>query len=131
MRTAAGASVRRNQTGAVQQLSDREAQLNALRVVARTSESAVCIIASGDIDFATVDQFEQALTDAFSSPADELQVDLAGATFIDSIGISALVRARKLADESGRRFRIVEASSPVQSVLKLMGLADYMGQRRF
>lgn len=100
--------------------------MDTLRVVARTSEGVVRVVASGEIDFATVDQFNQAFTEAFSTPAKELELDLAEATFIDSIGINALIRARKVATDAGRGFRIVQASRHVRSALTLMGLAEYM-----
>jgi anti-anti-sigma factor len=52
--------------------------------------------------------------------------DLGGVTFVDSAGLSALVRARKEADRVGGCFQV---RSPIESVahtLRVTGLADWL-----
>ena len=53
---------------------------------------------------------------------DELIVDLAGLTFIDSCGIAALVKCKKGSLEVGKALRIIGSRGPVADVLKICGL---------
>jgi anti-anti-sigma factor len=71
----------------------------------------------GEIDIATVDQLGQSLDGLLGSCA-ALTVDLAGVTFIDSLGLRALVRA---ANHFGPDNFVLK--SPPRSVRKLVRLA--------
>ncbi|MBS0656938.1 MAG: WecB/TagA/CpsF family glycosyltransferase [Verrucomicrobia bacterium] len=57
---------------------------------------------------------------------DEFTIDLAGVTFIDSSGIGALVRLRKLATRGGVRLHFRNATEPVRNVLRLTRLTEYI-----
>ena len=59
----------------------------------------------------------------------EVVVDLSGVTFLDSSGISALVKQRRLADEHGKLMRISGAGGTVRDVLRLTGVWQHLGAR--
>ena len=80
---------------------------------------------SGEIDLASSDRLSRAVRDAIFEADAAVRLDLLQVTFIDSTGISVLVRARQLAVEEGVELRVVRASARVESVLDLMGLKAY------
>ena len=51
-------------------------------------------------------------------------VDLRELEFMDSTGLSVLVKAHQRAEEQGRRFGLVNGSQQVQRLLTLTGVAD-------
>ena len=97
-----------------------------LRVAARTSDGLVTVFVAGEIELATAEQFGQALKDVLSWGAKSVDVDMLEVAFIGSLGINALVDARRTALEQGIELRVAQASRQVRRVLELMGLADYM-----
>ena len=76
-----------------------------------------CTVA-GDLDLWAADAYMHAL-DAVDAPA---RVDLSGVTFLDSVGISALVRAL----QRGRVREYVNPSDAARRVLEVTGLADVL-----
>lgn len=51
-------------------------------------------------------------------------VDLRRLEFIDSTGLSVLVKANQRAQDAGRRFALVNGGSQIQRLLSLTGIAD-------
>jgi anti-anti-sigma factor len=58
------------------------------------------------------------------SDAQLVVVDLRHLEFMDSTGLSVLVRAHQRAEENGRRLGLVNGSQQVQRLLTLTGVAD-------
>lgn len=84
--------------------------------------------ASGELDFASADGLLAAVQAAVSQPgASVLRLDLGGITFIDSVGIGALIKVREIASERGRELDMSGSSAAVQQVLRLTGLAEIFG----
>ena len=98
-----------------------------LRIASRTYDGHVHLVLDGELEIASVEAFHKAVAEALSSPAKVVDVDLAEVSFIDSVGINALMGARKSTIDCGTEFRIVKASRHVRRVLELMGLGDYIG----
>ncbi|AGL13961.1 STAS domain-containing protein [Actinoplanes sp. N902-109] len=82
----------------------------------------------GEIDFSNSDEVAQSIRDtvAAASPP-ELRVDLAGATFIDSTGLGALIEGYHAATEVGCRFRVTNPSNDFRRVLAVTGLEELFG----
>jgi anti-anti-sigma factor len=81
----------------------------------------------GDIDLSTEPDLWSALEKAIGAAGVELVVvDLAETGFMDCYGMSALIRGRRLADDHGRRFRLVKAAGIPAMVLKTTGVLDYL-----
>jgi anti-sigma B factor antagonist len=82
---------------------------------------------SGDLDIATapvlVATAERAVEDR---PSGELVVDLSGVGFCDSAGINALVRVRKISDQSGWVMRVTNPQMAVRRVLELTGVHTHL-----
>jgi len=80
----------------------------------------------GELDMSTAAVVVDAATAAFSEAA-SVVVDLRGLTFIDSSGLNALVRIRRLTGESdGPPVTLRAPSDAIRKVLDITGLATYL-----
>jgi anti-sigma B factor antagonist len=79
----------------------------------------------GEFDLAARDRFQAAFTPLAQDGLRELVVDLAGLSFIDSIGIRCLLEAKGLADRDGfQMFVALPADGQVRKVLALTGMEE-------
>jgi anti-anti-sigma factor len=92
------------------------------RFPAAWSGQTAVVTAAGEIDLTTADGFRDALLSALSDGALGLVVDLTMTTFIDSAGVTALVRATRRAAASGATVRLAVTAQPVLRVLNLVGI---------
>ena len=93
-------------------------------VEVRGDDRAVVIGVSGELDLATSPALEQELERGAASDAELVVIDLRNLEFMDSTGLSVLVRAHQRATENGRRFGVVRGPQQVQRLLSLTGVAD-------
>jgi anti-sigma B factor antagonist len=85
---------------------------------------AVVIGVTGELDLASSPALEQELERGAASKAEIVVVDLRKLEFMDSTGLSVLVRAHQRATENGQRFGVVKGPQQVQRLLSLTGVAD-------
>lgn len=97
---------------------------NHLQVESRHEDGVCVLVTRGELDLASSEILESALADAVASPARHVIVDLRALEFIDSIGLSVLIRADQRVRATGRRFGLVRGGSQVQRLLGLTGLAS-------
>lgn len=90
----------------------------------RDGDQAVLIGVSGELDLASSPELEQELERATASDLELLVIDLRKLEFMDSTGLSVLVRAHQRATQSGKRFAIVKGPQQVQRLLSLTGVAE-------
>ncbi|MFL5822520.1 MAG: STAS domain-containing protein [Solirubrobacteraceae bacterium] len=93
-------------------------------VQVRDGDQAVVIGVSGELDLASSPALEQELESRVTSGTELVIVDLRHLEFMDSTGLSVLVRAHQRATESGQRFAVVKGPQQVQRLLSLTGVAD-------
>lgn len=93
-------------------------------VQVRDEDRAVVIGVSGELDLASSPALEQALERGAAAHADLVIVDLRELEFMDSTGLSVLVRAHQRSTESGQRFGVVRGPQQVERLLTLTGVAD-------
>lgn len=79
---------------------------------------------AGDIDLNNVDQLKAALRTAVDQ-SERIDLDLGQVTFLDSIGLRAIVEAWVAA--STKPFTIAAASAYVHRVLEVAGLSETLG----
>ena len=89
-------------------------------------QGAVVVTVAGELDLATSPALREACLQAVEGGGD-VELDLAGVSFLDSSGISVLVQTRQRLDTLGRHLRIRAASGPVRRVLELSGLDGALG----
>jgi anti-sigma B factor antagonist len=96
------------------------------RVEVRDENHGAVIAVSGELDLASSPQLEEELDRATASGAQLVVVDLRQLEFMDSTGLSVLIRAHRRAEEHGQRFALVRGSQQVQRLLSLTGVAERM-----
>ena len=80
------------------------------------------IAISGELDLASSAALEQELDRVVDSADDLVVVDLRGLEFMDSTGLSTLVKAHHRAEQAGKRFRLIRGTQQVQRLLSLTGV---------
>ena len=93
------------------------------RVEVRNENQATVIAVSGELDLASSPALQEEL-DRVASDSGLLIIDLRELDFMDSTGLSVLVRAHQRAEEQGRRLAMVKGPQQVQRLLSLTGVAD-------
>lgn len=93
-------------------------------ITRRLGADAVRVYLAGEIDLATAPQLRFALSDvvAATAPPAEINVDLAGVTFLDATGVGLLVRAREVARRAGVGLSVHNPRGIVMRVLDVLGL---------
>jgi anti-anti-sigma factor len=87
------------------------------------SPGTVRVAVIGEIDLSTADLLRARLFNVLSAlHPDRVEVDLAGVTFMDCGGLSALIVAGKVAARTGCQLRITNPQPIVRRVLDLTGL---------
>jgi N-acetylglucosaminyldiphosphoundecaprenol N-acetyl-beta-D-mannosaminyltransferase len=85
---------------------------------------------SGDVTAATVDQVwdrTALLLDAQAAHAEaEMAIDLKNVNFVDSAGLGFMVRVRRMARQHGLSVRYVNPSEPVQRVVRMAKLEEFL-----
>lgn len=97
---------------------------SALEVGEERDGSRLVIAPRGEIDIATVDGLENAITRATGSEIREVWVDLSAVDFMDSTGLTALLVGHRAldGDGDGRRFTVICPDGPVRRALEISGL---------
>jgi anti-sigma B factor antagonist len=82
----------------------------------------VVICARGEIDIATVGELNAAVERALAAGAAELWIDLTEVEFMDSTGLTALVRAHQAVDHGPRRLAVICPAGPALRAIEVSGL---------
>jgi anti-anti-sigma factor len=79
---------------------------------------------SGELDLAAAASFEAALDSALATGVARIVVDLTALEFIDSTGLSVLIKAQQRAGDTGRELGVVNPTAQVERLLTLTGLME-------
>jgi anti-sigma B factor antagonist len=90
----------------------------------RSQGRATVIAVRGELDLASSPALQEELDRVSASDAEMLIIDLRELDFMDSTGLSVLVRAHQRAEEQGRRLAMVKGPQQVQRLLSLTGVSD-------
>ena len=82
--------------------------------------------AKGELDLATADRFEDALSEALGKANGRIVVDLTAVAFMDSSGVNALMNGTRGFREGGGEVAIAAADSPVSRVLRVARLDELL-----
>jgi anti-anti-sigma factor len=82
------------------------------------------IVLGGELDIGSAAVFEATLAEACAAGAREVVLDMGGVEFIDSSGLSAIVRGKMLCEEHDCGYCLTPAQRPVQGVFEVTGVAD-------
>jgi len=89
--------------------------------VSRSADRTVLHL-RGEFDLVTAPQILGSVEEHLAAPTGELVMDLRGLSFIDSSGLSALIRMNQRLAGAGRGFSIVPPPHNVAKVFQITGL---------
>jgi anti-sigma B factor antagonist len=92
-----------------------------------SEEMGARLVVAGEVDTSSVDEFRAGLDAVLDHHSAMLTVDLAGVSFLDSRGISALVDAYHRAADNAAGLRVINCQSPVRRVLDVTGILALLG----
>jgi anti-sigma B factor antagonist len=78
----------------------------------------------GEFDAAAVEPFDIALQEALLDSFGAFVLDFSGLTFMDSSGVTALLRARALLGREQRELAVVCPPGSARRVVELIGVSD-------
>lgn len=84
------------------------------------------LVLSGQLDMASASELEQHLAEVLSQPHARVMLDLNGLTFVDSAGVSVLIKAKQQAETNGRTLVLRRPTEQLERVFALVGLADWL-----
>jgi anti-anti-sigma factor len=84
----------------------------------------------GEVDLATADRLEVAVTEALDTGGSQFVLDLTDVGFMDSTGIRVVVLAHRAAQERGGELLVVTGDGPVRRVFEVAGLGSTLTLHR-
>jgi anti-anti-sigma factor len=98
-----------------------------LQVQLQNDPNATVVTLDGEMDTHTAPRVTEALEGVFAAPVPMIVIDAAELRFLDSSGISELLRLRQRALDAGGSLRLRAASPAVRRVIEITGLVDVLG----
>jgi len=83
-------------------------------------------VLSGELDVVSAPELEQCLNELLADPDAHVTLDLGELAFVDSAGVSVLIKAKQDAESSGRTLVLGRATEQVHRVFALVGLAAWL-----
>jgi anti-anti-sigma factor len=80
------------------------------------------VAVSGELDMSTVPELSRSLAEVLDQHPHDLTLDLAGVEFIDSTGLTLLVRASNQLKQHEGTFHLTHPRPPIRRVLEIVGL---------
>lgn len=99
-------------------------QLPASDLLIVQSDDRVVVKVLGDLDLETAPQLGAVLVDLADQGGVDVTLDLAGMTFIDSTGLSVLIRGLERLREVGGEQSLQSPSASAMKVLEITGLTS-------
>ncbi|TWG24946.1 anti-anti-sigma factor [Actinoplanes teichomyceticus] len=101
---------------------------DAVMTTRRQVDGATVVDVRGTLDSATVDALREVLLETLQRDRPTAMiVDLTYVTFMDSVGIGALVAGQRAARNIGARFQLRNPSDFVHRQLRVTGLTELLG----
>lgn len=97
---------------------------NQFRVEVRRDAAVVVVAVTGELDLASGPELEAELDQVSGPEVKLLVIDLRNLDFMDSTGLSILVRAHQRLATEGCEMGLVRGSQQVQRLLDLTGVAE-------
>lgn len=89
------------------------------------AEEYSIISVHGEIDLHTAPKFETVMERTAGNGFQVVMVDMSDVSFMDSTGLSTLMRARDYLEERNISFRLVSPSHAVDRIFSVTGFQDY------
>jgi anti-sigma B factor antagonist len=86
----------------------------------------VVLALSGELDMASAPELASTLKEILAQSHPRVMLDLNGLSFVDSAGVSVLIKAKQSAEARGRTFVLRRPTEQLERVFALVGLADWL-----
>ncbi|MDT0394527.1 MULTISPECIES: STAS domain-containing protein [Streptomyces] len=96
--------------------------MNPLSITTQDATTGPVLEIFGDLDYTTVGELRERLTALTLRPGQRLVLDLAGMTFCDSSGITALIAARNQTHAAHADIALAAVPAHTLRVLRMVGL---------
>jgi anti-anti-sigma factor len=93
-----------------------------LEIKAHREGDSITIVLSGEMDLSTVHSLDAAIRRAEQTEAERIVLDLSDLSFVDSTGLSVLLRASRRSREDGNRLSFVPSKH--EAVTRLVALTE-------
>ena len=99
-----------------------------LEVTVARDGDIVVVTVVGEIDLVTSTRLNRELDSTLDHdpPPARLRIDLEQVTFMDTIGIAVLLKARRRALEAGARFSVISTSPAIGRLFEITGLTSLL-----
>lgn len=95
--------------------------------ITRSDDAAGVVLAlSGELDVAAAPQLEDLLQQIRGEGHPRVMLELSELTFVDSAGVSVMIKAKKEAEAAGGQFLLRRPTAQVHRVFALVGLVDWL-----
>ncbi len=81
---------------------------------------------SGELDVVSAPELERCLNEVLAEDHARVKLDLSELAFVDSAGMSVLIKAKQDAESNGRTLVLGRPTEQVNRVFALVGLADWL-----
>jgi anti-sigma B factor antagonist len=95
-----------------------------LQVSTREESGRTVVAATGEVDVYTAPTLDEELTRLTDAGASSLVIDLSGVEFLDSTGLSVIVKALEAVRVRSGRLDVVVAAERVAKVFRITGLDE-------
>jgi anti-anti-sigma factor len=80
----------------------------------------------GELDVVSAPKLERMLSEVLGQPHARVMLDLTGLRFVDSAGVSVLIKAKQQAETDGVTLVLRRPTEQLERVFALVGLADWL-----
>lgn len=84
------------------------------------------LVLSGELDLTSAPDLAATLDDLLAQPHARVMLDLNGLSFVDSTGVSVLIKAKQAAATHERTLVLRRPTEQLERVFALVGLADWL-----
>ena len=84
------------------------------------------LVLSGELDAASAPELQRQLDEVLAQPHARVMLDLNGLSFVDSAGVSVLIKAKQTAESDGRTLVLRRPTEQLERVFAVVGLADWL-----
>jgi len=108
------------------QISSRlgRSSIGRLRITTTERGDRQIVALAGELDIASAPMLEATVAEACSAGVGEVVLDMGSVEFIDSSGLNAIMRGKRLCQEAGCGYSLTPAQRPTQGVFEATGVID-------
>jgi anti-sigma B factor antagonist len=96
-----------------------------LSIKVEGSGSRVFLRLKGELDISTAPLLQSTLADVVREPPEEIVLNLADLSYVDSTGLSLFITATKRAHAAGTKLALQDPQESTQRLLEITNLTDY------